>query len=332
MKNAKPGVSLVTRRTFLRSLASLPLILAATPACAARRRVRFGIVSDVHQDVIRDSVDRINAFVAAMRKANADFIIQLGDFCWPHPRNAPFLAAWNAFGAQRYHVLGNHDMDGGFTREQTVAYYGIPGRHYAFTSGPVRGLVLDSNDPGGKGAGYKRFIAPDQMKWLERELDQTDRPVLVFVHCPFDGSAKGIENSAAIRSILERAEKTRPATVAAVFSGHFHEDCESMVNGIRYIRINSASYCWLTEAAARETFAPELHRAHPYLKYVAAYREPLWALATLDLDSNELTVEGKRSEWVGPDPWQRGVTENEYPHDKCRPAISDRSFAIKRFS
>jgi hypothetical protein len=32
------------------------------------------------------------------------------------------------------------------------------------------------------------------------------------------------------------------------------------------------------------------------------YRDPLWALVTLDLEPGELVVEGRRAEWVGPDP------------------------------
>ncbi|HAA77829.1 TPA: hypothetical protein DCE37_22205, partial [Candidatus Latescibacteria bacterium] len=78
-------------------------------------KVRFGIVSDVHKDV--------------MQEAKPDFILQLGDFCTPIPQNLEFLTIWNRFSGPRYHVIGNHDMDGDrekgpdkkydFTREQT---------------------------------------------------------------------------------------------------------------------------------------------------------------------------------------------------------------------
>jgi 3',5'-cyclic-AMP phosphodiesterase len=74
----------------------------------AARRLKFGLISDVRQDVMPDGLDRIRAFVAARKKAEADFILQLGNFCRPHPRNAAFMAAWNEFGGPRYHVLGNH--------------------------------------------------------------------------------------------------------------------------------------------------------------------------------------------------------------------------------
>ncbi len=320
----------LTRRTFLRRVAPLPLLLTAAPALGGPRRLCFGLISDVHQDVMPDGVERVGAFVADMQASAADFIIQLGDFCQPHARNAPFLAAWNAFEGARYHVLGNHDMDGGASREKTVEFYGMPGRHYAFDAGPVRGIVLDANDPGGRAGGYRRFIAAEQQAWLRRELEQTDRPVCLFLHQPLDRPAAGVENGEAVRAILERAEAARPGTVLAVFAGHFHQDYQWHAEGIPYVQINSASYVWLPAAAARETYPAEVHRAHPYLRHVAAYRAPLWALATLDLDRGELLLEGRRSEWVGPDPWERGAPEEQYPRDKNRPAISDRQLALRR--
>lgn len=317
----------ITRRAFLQGVAPLPLILTAAARPSAQRRVEFGLVSDVHQDVMPDGVERIRKFVAAMKEAEADFVLQLGDFCWPHPRNKAFLDAWNAFAGPRYHVLGNHDMDGGYKREQTVAYYGAPGRYYTFDAGPIRGIVLDTNDPGGKSRGYKKLIATDQMAWLEDALKRADRPACVFLHHPLDEGG-GIENGAAIRTLLERAEAANPGSVLAVFSGHFHQDYALEIKGVRYVQINSASYVWLPEAAARETYPPEVHRAHPYLRNVAAYRDPLWALVTVDLDRGELVVKGTRSEWHGPDPWERGAPETGYPRDRCRPAISDRRFSL----
>lgn len=315
-----------TRRAFLRCALHLPLCLAAAPALAAGRAVKFGVITDVHQDVMPDGVERIRAFVEAMKKAEADFIIHLGDFCQPHPRNQPFLDAWNAFGGPRHHVLGNHDMDGGYKREQTVAFYGMPAKYYRFDAGPVRGLVLDGNDPGGTAKGYKRYIGPEQQAWLKKELADADRPVVLFVHQPLDSG--GVENGEAVRAILAPAANK----VAAVFSGHLHEDYELEINGIRHVQINSASYVWLTGNAVRETFPAEVHKAHPYLKSAAAYREPLWALVTLDFDRGELTVTGKSSEWIGPDPWQRGAPEKDYPRDRVRPAISDRRIALRNRS
>jgi hypothetical protein len=68
-------------RGFLAAAATtvipLPLRAAGVPV------TRFGVISDVHQDIIPDAADRITAFVAAMTKARADFVVELGDFCIP---------------------------------------------------------------------------------------------------------------------------------------------------------------------------------------------------------------------------------------------------------
>lgn len=60
----------------------------------------------------------------------------------------------------------------------------------------------------------------------------------------------------------------------------------------------------------------------------AAYRDPLWAVATLDLAAKARTIEGKASQWVGPDPWQRGAGEKDRPKERIAPCISDRKVRL----
>lgn len=297
----------------------------ATPATGHESsRVRFGVISDVHQDIMPDGKERIRAFTDAMKTNGVDFIIQLGDFCWPHPRNKEFLDTWNSFPGPHYHVLGNHDMDGGYKSLQTVAFYGMPSPYYSFKAGPVRGIVLNGNEPGGKARGYKHFMSPAQMAWLKRELAQADCPVLIFIHQPFDpDGAACLENSADVRAILEQAQATHPGCVLAVFSGHQHMDYVTEFHGIRYVHLNSASDWWLSSPAAhRETYPHAVHVKYPYLKCVAAYRAPLWALVNVDLERKELNIEGQKSDWVGPDPWQRGESLSS-PRERIHPFISN---------
>ncbi len=317
------------RREFVCRLSLATVALAGCASAVGQdrpaRRIRFGLIADIHQDVMPDGLVRVDAFVRAMQEAKADFILQLGDFCVPAPRNQPFLDAWNRFGGPRFHVLGNHDMDGGYTREQSAAFFGMPHKHCAFPAGPVRGIVLDGNEPGGKAGGYKRFLGAEQLAWLRQQLTQGDRPALVFIHQAIDADHDGcLENSAAVRGVLEEAERAIPGSVVAVFSGHLHLDDTRVINGIRYVQINSASYWWLNNPAARrETYPPEVHKAHPFLTHVAAYRDPLWALVTLDFESAELVIQGRHTQWVGPDPWARGE-QVPWTRDQLHPGISDR--------
>jgi predicted phosphodiesterase len=121
-----------SRRHFLKSIAAstaaagfpLPIHAAGTDPT----KLRIGIITDVHKDVIHDADARLQTFVDAMRREQVDAIIQLGDFCIPKPANRAFLAIFNQFSGPRYHVLGNHDMDGGFTRDQAVAFLGMKSR------------------------------------------------------------------------------------------------------------------------------------------------------------------------------------------------------------
>lgn len=321
------------RRRFLRRLAGVPALLPALARGAsgvpASGRVRFGVVADLHPDMLPDGLERVRGFVKAMEEARVEFIIQLGDFCWPAPFMRPYMDAWNQYRGRAFHVLGNHDMDDGYTREQTVAFCGMPAMHYTFEAGPIRGIVLDGNEPGGRATGSPRYVGPDQRAWLARELRTTDRPAVLFIHQPFDADLPDyVENAGEVRAIVEEAAAARPGSVAAVFSGHLHLDYERTVRGVRYLEINSAAYWWLNNPAARrETYPPEAHRRHRHLTHVAAYRDPLWAVVTLDFDRNELVLEGRRTEWVGPDPWTRGET-TERPRESLHPWISDRRLPL----
>ena len=138
-----------------------------------------------------------------------------------------------------------------------------------------------------------------------------------------------LENSAAVRAVLERAEQHRPGSVVAVFGGHLHLDYARVVNGVRYIQINSASYWWLNNPdARRQTYPPAVHQAHPYLTHVAAYRDPLWALVTLDFERAELVLKGRGTRWVGPDPWTRGE-QTPWPREHLHPSISTRRVKLR---
>ncbi len=319
------------RRDFLRctllTSIGMTLPIPALSYSGRRGKMRIGMISDVHQDVMHDATDRLRAFINAMQSEKPDLIFQLGDFCQPIERNKPFMEVWNSYSGPRYHVLGNHDMDGGFKREQTVAWYGMTSRFYAFEQFGVKFIVLDGNDPESSKGGYHRFIAKDQQDWLEKELDATALPVIVMIHQPLDLPG-GITNQKEIRTLLEKDRGTEKIGVVAVFSGHLHQDSVNCIHGIPYVQINSSSYVWLPATARREVYEKSIHQSHPNLAQVAPYREPLWAMVTLDFDAGQMVIEGRKTDWVGPDPWQRGLDEKQYPRAVTKPQISPWSGSI----
>jgi 3',5'-cyclic-AMP phosphodiesterase len=324
----------MNRRDFLKraagacAAAALPRAEAAEGSQAAPP-VTLGLIADLHQDVMHDANRRLSDFVDDMIRRKVDAVVQLGDFCQPKESNREILATWSRFAGPRYHVLGNHDMDGGVKREQTAAFYGMPALHYGFDLGGLRFLVLDGNDRGGAARGYARYIGAGQAAWMKQELEKADKPLIVFVHQPIDHPS-GVENGAEIRGLLEAANANGgPARVLACLSGHLHMDYAARIEGIHYVQINSASYYWVGEAgASTASYTPELHQSHPYLRQVAAYRDPLWAVATIDPAGGLLTIEGRRSEWVGAPAFERGVAKDGPNATRIVPAISDRRLAI----
>lgn len=135
------------------------------------RKVKFGVFADAHVDIMHDVEERLEVFLAACRKENVDFIIQLGDFCYPdqgkkyvckescvpvNTRNAvhtpsyvnkdKIIAAYRGFEKPSYHVIGNHDCDL-CSKEQILAYYGADyAPYYSFDIGGFHFVVLDNNN------------------------------------------------------------------------------------------------------------------------------------------------------------------------------------------
>jgi len=320
--------NLLHRRSFLKTASFCSGVYLFEPFAHSANEnppiLRFGLIADVHQDIMHDGHQRIKAFTQAMAKAKADFICQLGDFCWPHERNRGFLERWEQFDGARYHVLGNHDMDGGYTREHTVAFWGMPGKHYSFDTKGVHVMVLDGNEPGGKRKGYKRYVSQEQLAWIRGDLKTVTRPTIVFSHQALD-DATGIENSEEVRKVLEEAKtKAGQNRVVACFCGHHHDDQATQINGIHYIRINSASYSWLGEKFKHESYSTDIHDKFPWISHTAPYRNPLWALVDIDLTKGRLVIKGRKTSWVGPTPWELGIDTQTKDPEVCAPRISDR--------
>jgi len=311
------------RRAFTVTLVFLALWMPiGTSADPAKTSVRFGVCADVHKDIMHDADQRLRRFVDHMNRQEVDFIVQLGDFCRPYAHNDAFMKIWRSFDGPGYHVLGNHDTDGGFTREQTVAYFKAPAKYYAFTQGGFQFIVLDGNDKTDPPqSGYAHYIGAEQQRWLRRQLKKTNLPVVVFSHQSIEDKG-GVANAEAIRRILENANQAAERTkVIACFSGHHHIDYCRRINGIQYIQINSMSYFWVGGDYQHVRYSEEIDKAYPWIKYTVPYRDPLFALVTLESDGT-IHIEGTQSEWVGPPPEELGYPPEKM--DRIVPRISSR--------
>jgi len=317
-------------RVFVAVSILLTLTLQFTSVgCSPRSRhtVRFGICADVHLPTMHDSEYRISTFIDSMKAAQPDFIIELGDFGIPKEEYAQLFDIWNSYPGNKYHVIGNHEMDGGTSLQQALDYRGMSSSFYDFDVNGFHFIVLDGNDKKDpQQQGYRQYIGPKQQHWLTENLKNARRPIVIFSHQGL-GPIEGLDNHEEMRTILEEhnrsAEQNR---VIACFNGHAHNDCAQEINGIWYVHINSMSYKWLGEEYAHVRYSPEVDRDFKWIKYTAPYKEPLFAIVEIST-AGWIRIHGKNSDYVGPSPWEVGYPKE---HEFCTaPRISSRDLSFE---
>ncbi|MBK9037157.1 MAG: metallophosphoesterase [Myxococcales bacterium] len=188
----------------------------------------------------RSSSDAHRRLVERIRAEVPDFLLGTGDLVDDGAQRSQWqtffdvegpLLADNVF----YPALGNHDRQGrARSAEAYRARFALPDngtdpeRVYAFTYGPARFVVLDSNS--------SSFALTDQTAWLERELaaarqDRSIRQIFVVMHHPpYSISIHGGQ-----RDLRERwTPLFEKYGVAAVFSGHDHCYQRAEAGGVHY--------------------------------------------------------------------------------------------------
>lgn len=318
----------MNRKEFITktSFAGGSLLFARYPKLELEnKKVRFGIIADLHHDLIYDGMDRLSAFINEMNIQKPDFIIQMGDLCFPKKENLPLMDIWAKFKGPSYHVIGNHDTDGGFTHDQVVAFWKAKAPYYSFDSNGFHFVVLNGNEHNpspDRPVGYARFISRVQLEWLKKDLNETRLPTIVFCHQGLDNDAGGLENGTLMRSTLEQANKKNKQKVLLVLSGHHHQDYYNQINGIHYVQINSASYQWLGEKHKEIRYSEAVDKVKPALKYTVPYKDPLWAMIEID-QKGTIIIKGKKTVFVGSSPEKLGVDLVDYIYPIV-PYISDR--------
>ncbi len=271
--------------------------------------IRIALITDLHQDIMHDAPQRMTKFLKWAKSTQADAVMQLGDFAYPKTDNAAVIDPFNAAGG--LHVIGNHDIDAGHTKEQCLKVWGMPARYYAKDVGGIRVVVLDANESGSPthGGGYVKYIGGEQLEWLEQELENNDGPFLIASHQPLAGP-QSVDNVEEIQSLLTRyAEK-----IWICINGHSHLDMMLRVKGVSYLHINSASYQWVGGSHLHPSFAAKVHESHKWIQYTCPYRDPVFAALVLNPTDGSVTVEGCAGAWVGPSPAALGADTDDSIH------------------
>lgn len=295
------------RSIFLCCCVSLSLFSYAQ----SKKEIKFAIASDFHAPDMPDGEERLQSFIKAAKKEKVNFIIELGDFCRLDSVSQPHLKIWNSFKGDKYHVIGNHDMDK-YTPEEYTAGMKMPHRYYSFDKGDFHFIVLDGNNLfDGKtyrhyaNANYyvnpkmRAFVDPEQMEWLKQDLTATKKKCVLFSHQSIE---LFMNNGSEVRQILE--EENRRAgfkKVVLSFSGHNHSNYTKEINGITYMQVNSASYVWIDEPSMTEKRYPkEINEKYSILKYSMTYDKPLFAIVTLT--NKGADIKGTKAGFIPPTP------------------------------
>ncbi len=320
------------------------------------RKVKFGVFADLHVDIMHDTQERLQVFLDACRQENVDFIVQLGDFCYPDdnrrvvckPEHMPvnianalrvktyadkpaILKMFNSFEKPSYHVLGNHDCDMCAKQEQLKFLGAKNGSYYSFDHGGFHFVVLDTNyvktdsgeyiayengnyfEAGFRNDMVRENVSPDQIAWLKEDLAKAENPTVVFSHASFSNMAPRL--SAKNRMELREIFQSAPNGVVACLNGHEHLDAAAEEDGIWYVQINSMDCQWVDlEFMQENLFGPEIDEKYPNIKYTAPYKDPVFAIITMD--DKGMEIKGRQSEFVGADPEALGFYAEGTPWTK----------------
>lgn len=305
------------------------------------KEIHFGIITDVHADMLPDGKWRMKSFINKAEESNLDFIIQLGDFCRPREQEQYMLEIWNTYKGKKYHVLGNHDLDFN-TKDEVIKFWEVPSNYYSYDIGEYHFIVLDANYLYQKGkyidyahANFyvpneeRAYINPEQIEWLKKDLANTKKKTIVFSHQSLINVFWGVKNRMLIQELFENANKNAGFTkVIACFNGHDHIDFHREINGIHYFEINSVAYQWLGEGYGNEDcFDSITNKKFQHLNKTGIYKDPLYAMITIN--NNEIRIEGVKSEWFCKSQESKLPDEKAYG-SKFTPEISDRIIKLKK--
>jgi 3',5'-cyclic AMP phosphodiesterase CpdA len=179
-------------------------------------KIRFAYLTDIHlKPGIIPEAGMAKAFQHAQSlKPKVDFIINGGDSIMDslEADKQKTQTQWDLFHSilkkenslPIYYCIGNHDVWGWFIKNdkpEADKLYGkvwvvetlqMPKRYYSFTKGKWHIIVLDSTQLNPAG-GYIAYLDPEQLDWLQKELEQNKDKYICFVsHIPILSICAGL--------------------------------------------------------------------------------------------------------------------------------------------
>ncbi len=266
--------------------------------------IRFFVFGDLHYGELEDGERRVAELTARARAQKPDFIVSLGDLCPPEEKNRWIREALESVGVPVFHTVGNHDTDK-HSLTELLDFLGLSQPYYSFSFGDVQFVVLNTcylqkageilplygrnyKDRGDRPVRYP-VIPPEELAWLDRELDKGAREgksCVVFSHHSLvnDFPGRGLYNQAEVRALFQGRD------VLLCMNGNDHGDDFRVVDGVPYYLVNSAAYMWC------ESIVP--------------YRDAL--SVCVEIDGHELRITGMDSGYITKTPEDAGLHERTW--------------------
>jgi len=284
--------------------------------------MKFSVFTDLHHypGVFDGGTEADLRFVEKRAQdENVNFIIHVGDFCHGPSSCSDYVKLYNNLSIKTYHCLGNHDTDE-TSYEETLKYYNMPEGHYFFDNGGYRFIICDPNYflldgkyihySLGNYYNYKKlrdYMPPQQLKWLEKTIDESPYPCVIFSHESFEREANGVKNLNEVRKIINDANNKKRHSVIMCINGHYHRNFLRILDNVCYLDLNSASYDWIEKAHG---FYPEEQcKMYKLMPNTLVYKEPIHAI--ISLEGTTISIKGMKTEMF------MGVQIDDTENDRC---------------
>lgn len=267
--------------------------------------IKFTVFGDLHYDEVPDGNRRVDELVAHIKEAKSDFVVSLGDLCKPDEENKKIvLEKLHSIGVPVYHTIGNHETDE-CNLAEAVAFLGLEKSYYSFVYEDIKFIILNScyfSKDGEEQPYYKKnykgeasaypIIPSEEMKWLQNELSDNKKYVIFSHHSLVNEFRdRGIFNRKEIRELFKGKE------VLLCMNGHDHGDDLTMLDGVPFYTVNSATYMWCgVQISSSEKLREKYGNLHGMLMYKQAF------CVTIEIDEEEIRISGMEGEYLSVTP------------------------------
>jgi len=258
--------------------------------------LRIAVVTDIHHGPPsrtkkgEAALPLLGDFCAFVDENAPDFVVDLGDRITDIDAEtdrrlmAEVAAQFAAVSVPRAHLLGNHDVAYLSVADNEAAF----GRSLDHASVELRGWHLVFWQVDSRLSWPRGFATREgDLDWLRRTLAANRLPTVLFTHAPLDSASlagnywfennprfAGLPYAAEARQIMQDA-----GNVVLCVAGHVHRNHVSVIDGIRYITVQSLTESYATQDQAAGAWAMiELDREVRWRTYGEDYvemRQPL---------------------------------------------------------